>query len=187
MVNRLNGVEASELSMVLDGGGVVRLCGFNGSFESPNVFRSAIVANSGVVSPLALGYAFYPSFTVGIDSAVSLVLGVSRPSEIFLAAIESVSVYVVNLIGGQAHNKTVEGDVFAWPSALRDTSHRIKTMPVFLRSPLEATNNVRILVVDYCRLALREFYMGHSKIVPNLTEMETTPPGIKNKPKEKTT
>jgi hypothetical protein len=170
--------------MKLEGRNVVCFGGFSGGIECPEVNQFPVGTNPSAVFPIAEGDSFYSSSAVGVNPSIALVLGFSRFPEIVFLAIKPVAVDVVNFIFGESHHKSVKGYIFAWPSLLRDTGHRIKSVLVFLDSPLKAAHHVRVVIINQCRLALGKFNLDHSKIVPNFTVTETTPPGIKNKRKE---
>ena len=181
--NLLDSVKASELSMIFEGSGIVRQGGFIGGLKGPEMDRIVLYHDSRhkrILSTETNRDTFKPRLVVFVKTAVSLVLRLSRQAHVLFSAIEAIAVDVVNLLRWETHNQRVQKYLFPASTVLRYARHCIDRSCALMKIPLEAAYNIGILIVDECRLALRKLNLGHTNIVPNLTVMETTPPGIKN-------
>ena len=179
------GVASPKLPMVLEGRNVVGLGGFGGCGEISEMPCFPIRFDLGYPSPVPLTPGNSAYSALGIPrwtSTVRPVLSVSRLPEIISSAVKAVIVDVVNTFLGESKNKRVEKNS-PYPS-LRDVRPDIKVSRGVMNKPLEAANNVLVLIVDKCRLSLSQRYLNHYTILANLTEMETNPPGIKMTLKE---
>lgn len=123
----------------------------------------------GLVSPFIIlhGNSPKPGFTVRASSLVHRVLGLSRFSKIYFTAIKPIPVDVVNIFIGESHYQRMKSNLFSAVTALWDACLRINIPGNFLNMPLEAAHHVGVLIVDQCRLALREWDYNHGLVISN--------------------
>lgn len=166
---RRDEVAPSELPIKFMGRIVVRLGGLYRRLERPQMNCRTVDMDSGQVrlTSLMVGIrtnAPKTSLVIRMNSLIANVLRVRRLPEIVFLAIKTVSVDVVSFFFRETKDESVKGNPL--PSlhpALRDMRHRVESARFFvlLSTPLKAANNVRIFIVDQCRLALSQRNYNH--------------------------
>ena len=172
---RRDEVSQAKLTMEFMGRLVVGLRGIYRRLEVAQINILPIDSNGGAVWILPVADMGKhndppePGLAVQARSLIHPVLGARDYSQVVLAAIKTISVYVVNILGWESHNQGMKRNRYPSAAALGNMRLRVIISSYFplVKIPLKAADHIRVVVVDHCRLALREWNYNHVLIVPN--------------------
>ena len=160
-------VSNSMIAMEFNGGHVIGFRGVDCRSKRPQVNALPVSGNlgsEGVFYSSPSENAFEPTHVISMGPVINSVLRFRNNAEIFLSAIKSVEVHVIDFkrTFGKSKNKLVKENLRVLLSATRNARLCVS---VYSKAPLEAANKFRIFVVDQCRLALRQSNLNHFVIV----------------------
>ncbi len=175
-----NEVSSAKLAMEFMRRLVVGFRGLYRSLERAKINKLVVHADAGSIrlfSPgivCTYGNSSESGGTSQLSSLVAIILMARNLSKIVLAAIKTVSVDVINFFTMPPHYKSVKGNQLSftpWHSGKIGDSILV-SWSCFLKSPLKMADHIRVVVVDHCRLALREWDYNHILIIPNLGDIK---------------
>jgi hypothetical protein len=155
-------VEAGELTVILNSGPVIRLRGFDFSFERPQPHFFVFIADVSGPQAISLVETYADKLRRGFDSCLFPVIGIlcaSRLAEIGPTVIERIIVFMVDKESLWAiHNLPVHRDKLRFFGGKFETSEGVS----IFEEPFEIAKTVVILQVEDCEFAFAEVNSAES-------------------------